>query len=442
MFGRPELKNTDRRNVVEDQRFELPPYKGPDPPTQISSNQIWVQDPEFDPHRDFEIVSVTSLSHLSDYPVPRMIPAHDRNFICPQMEKRRFLPCHPNYQADHRIVGINQPCGFYQYVARFKDAYVDLTHPGISWEGAVFNATHAFRLNYATAKPNGASKPVKKFDKLISIVQVYQYANSHFMIEVLPHFLYLLEVLPKDIPVLFSNSSIVWQMCRHLSTLGLLDLSRMVLVDPKVHPFANELYFAQTYPGGCLSDSQKWSGTELAGRTKRLLAPDLPFKERDLVILVSRQGHSRAFSNWDALNAGLSCSSCLPDGYKLLIYDAKNYKTFGEIIDVFRRAVVVIGAHGAGLSNLLFTAGCTTVMELMYNDGSALQTPTAFYAHAIARGLDYWLMLVPGSYSGASKPPVVEVVGIVQQTIREKKEAVEKNQDMDTYCAAHRAPDW
>jgi hypothetical protein len=38
----------------------------------------------------------------------------------------------------------------------------------------------------------------------------------------------------------------------------------------------------------------------------------------------------------------------------------------------------------------LFATECTSVIEIMYDNPADLHSPSAFYAAAIARKLDYW----------------------------------------------------
>ena len=80
--------------------------------------------------RDFDVMSITHQTHDLDYLLPRMpdsvvgllspqIDAARDNLdpprqMCTRRQMHRFLACLPAYKRDHRVLGINQPCAFYQ----------------------------------------------------------------------------------------------------------------------------------------------------------------------------------------------------------------------------------------------------------------------------------------------------------------------------------------
>ena len=51
--------------------------------------------------------------------------------------------------------------------------------------------------------------------------------------------------------------------------------------------------------------------------------------------------------------------------YNVKLYDFRNYDDFAGTVEEFKRAAVVVGVHGGGLANILFSPQCTTVIELM-----------------------------------------------------------------------------
>ena len=58
-----------------------------------------------------------------------------------------------------------------------------------------------------------------------------------------------------------------------------------------------------------------------------------------------------------------------------------------EDISLFRRALAVIGIHGAGLSNMLWTQPGTTIVEVCYSIGAPC--PDFYLWVALGLGLDY-----------------------------------------------------
>ena len=114
---------------------------------------------------------------------------------------------------------------------------------------------------------------------------------------------------------------------------------------------------------------------------------------------------------------------------------------FERIVGQFKRAALIIGIHGAGLSGMFFAAQCTTVIEVMWRD-LVFANPTAFAAHAIALGHDYWTV-----FGNASEPDFgglstgvpmsnARLDGLILQTLREKQAAMRTggNSALLDYC--------
>jgi len=165
--------------------------------------------------------------------------------------------------------------------------------------------------------------------------------------------------------------------------------------------------------------------------------------DRNLVILIHRDGARSIPPN--VQQALLSRLKQTVNGtrYEVKVYkfSQSEYPTFGAILDLFNRAAVVVGVHGAGLANLIWAPRCTTIVEIMY-DGEFLPTPTAFYAASIARRHDYWMQLSPGAYTGIVSPDPDALAAIVAQVIVEKEAAIQAargsrhHNPLLTYCDA------
>ena len=118
-------------------------------------------------------------------------------------------------------------------------------------------------------------------------------------------------------------------------------------------------------------------------------------------------------------------------GFQLVTYET--LPTFREIVELFKSAAVIIGAHGAGLSNLLFSADCTSLLEIMYSEVDILPTPTAFYSYAIARSLDYWMLVENGGYFDSIHVRIPIIQQVLDQVLQEKANAARLNMD-ESYC--------
>ncbi len=111
----------------------------------------------------------------------------------------------------------------------------------------------------------------------------------------------------------------------------------------------------------------------------------LPEEKRDLVIYCSRRSAGdRQVANEDELLSAIAAQ--FPQA-KLQVYSGK--ESVSETVQLFRRARVVVGMHGAGLSHIVFSAPGTAVVEFLFmND-----PPMMFWHASAALGLRY--IMVP-----------------------------------------------
>ena len=448
--GRPD-SSTGESSVVEDARFILPPIRARCPermalnsasvkrlfhvtdtarlPKSDHANRGKVSPVRLDPVSDFDVLSVTHFTHDLDYLIPRMPDEYGdpKGQLCMKRDIERFIACQPSYASDHRVLGINQPCAFYHYVARAQCMFIDMGSGHSAVTGRLYNNTHLLKKTFFDRMGIDARGPAPAIvhERVILALGTYAATNSHFLIEVLPGLLYTLEVLGKDFPatILHLKKGVVSQILALLGKKGVLDPSKLMVVDtPPTQPhYAKEVFFAEHFPGSCLTDSHNYGGPETSGRVRRVMAtPFAPVSQRNKVLLINRKG-SRSIANEAALFAALK--GVVLEPYELKIYDWKNYADMEAIIEEFKRAAVVIGVHGAGLANILFAPQCTTVIELMWK-GDYLNTPTAFYSHSTALRHDYWMVLDNGSYGGSMAVNIPKMTGIVKQVLGEKREAL------------------
>ena len=181
----------------------------------------------------------------------------------------------------------------------------------------MFNATHLLKISFSdrgTIEPaphkGVVGKDVVYHDRLVTALGAGADAASHFMIEVLPNFLYVLEVLGKEkvsqTDILYHASGSSKDMMRHLAQIGMIDMARVFAIDSRFH-FGKEVFFAADFPGSCLTDSHNQAGPEKIGRVRRILAhPPAVDAARNYIILIHRSGvRARALGNEAALEAGV-----------------------------------------------------------------------------------------------------------------------------------------
>jgi capsular polysaccharide biosynthesis protein len=116
---------------------------------------------------------------------------------------------------------------------------------------------------------------------------------------------------------------------------------------------------------------------------------------------------TRRVANEDEVAACLSSR-----GFEILTLDGM---PFGEQVALFDRARIVIGPHGSGLTNILFSAGNLTLIELMPDDA----VNHCFWLLASALGQNYTFL--PGRTINTDRDflvPVTHLVKAVEQALK------------------------
>lgn len=90
---------------------------------------------------------------------------------------------------------------------------------------------------------------------------------------------------------------------------------------------------------------------------KALNVSILPEEERNLIVYLSRREEvNRRISNEDELLAKMK--QFMPDE-KIVVYESSS--DLEKVIELFQKAKMVVGPHGAGFSHIIFTAPGTKV---------------------------------------------------------------------------------
>lgn len=116
----------------------------------------------------------------------------------------------------------------------------------------------------------------------------------------------------------------------------------------------------------------------------------LPASERDLIVYCSRKGAgTREVGNERELLRRLRAAY---PNEKVVVYE--NVDDVHDLVALFRRAKVILGPHGAGLSHMLFAEPGTHVIEFQFMK----DPPMMFWHLAEALQQDYWLLPVPNAW--------------------------------------------
>ena len=137
--------------------------------------------------------------------------------------------------------------------------------------------------------------------------------------------------------------------------------------------------------------------------------------ERDLIIYCTREHAStRSVANEAELLEKLE--DTFPDE-EIVVYD--NIEDISSLVNLFKRAKVIMGPHGAGLSHMLFSAPGTHVLEFQF----MRDPPMMFWHLAAALYQDYWLLPVPNAWWMQKEMtiPVDEVVEIISAMLKSER---------------------
>ena len=121
--------------------------------------------------------------------------------------------------------------------------------------------------------------------------------------------------------------------------------------------------------------------------------PPLPEEHRDLLIYCTRRnaGDRQVVNEDEVLKA---VSDLVSDQPHLQLYTFTGEESVQDTIQLFRRAKVVTGMHGAGLSHIAFSAPGTAVIELLFmND-----PPMMFWHASGALSLQYFMVPLAQSW--------------------------------------------
>ena len=94
----------------------------------------------------------------------------------------------------------------------------------------------------------------------------------------------------------------------------------------------------------------------------RRLVPDKP---RNTIVVIKRSKR-RWFNYHNDIIKMIQSEMKGSDVIRLSVFDDQNLPTLAETVSLFNQAFLVIGTHGAGLSNLLFSEPGTAVIEGVY----------------------------------------------------------------------------
>eukprot|EP00798_Chlamydomonas_sp_ICE-L_P021392 gene21392-28347_t len=212
--------------------------------------------------------------------------------------------------------------------------------------------------------------------------------GASYQAEVLPRIILLKPCLDDDTKILMFGAPY------EAGWLELLNISldRVEVYDPTATYCADELLLPN--PSHVITPAKEGI---LMLRDTFAGAEPLPEHERNVIIYCSRyKTADRMVSNEAEIIASLK--GAYPDE-KVVVFTGSDHSVTSTI-ELFRRAKVVVGMHGAGLSHMIFSAPGTAVVEFLF----MYDPPMMFWHASGALGLRY--VMVPLAQSWWLDPTV------------------------------------
>jgi hypothetical protein len=352
---------------------------------------------------------IVDTAHCLPNPIPHPIPrARSLSDTCSSLHiDRNWGFCNDSQSELNKLGSRNKR---FVTIAVFN-AFVDIgyCHPAVP--GTVFTHRATYHLQRWTGKHcgNDAISTIPKIDEkyqykeLIDSIGNYLEAPGHFGPEQLPRLLRLLATVPTTAKVLVAKGGIADAFMDILVERGIVTRDRIVQFDNNAHVyhFANIVYRSESWPFRNGEDSSHY----IYDRTNVQLVHRVMYGDRqptidkqDRVIFIKRKdGYTRSIVEHADMIAFMTSAlnkSNLLSKFPIEIFEAQGH--LRDHIALFRRARIIVGPHGAGMMNVLWSLPGTYVVEVGYDTGMTL--PEMYAVMSIHLGHRYWLCKGHGNY--------------------------------------------
>ncbi len=350
--------------------------------------------------------NVASLSSPIPHPLPR---ARSLTDTCLSLHiDRNWVFCRKSQSELNKLV--STPRRFVT-IAVFN-AFVDPGYCHSDVPGTIFTHRATYHLQRWTGMHcgNDAISTIPKIEdkyqytELLDSIGNYLAAPGHFAPEQLPRLLRLLATAPKTAKVLVAKGGIADGFMDILVERGIVTRDRIVQFDKNAHVyhFANIVYRSESWPFLKGEDSSHY----IYDRTNVQLVHRVMYGDkqsmidkRDRVIFIKREdGDARSIVEYSDMIAfmasALNRSNLLPK-FHIEIFEAQGH--LRNHIALFRQARVIVGPHGAGMMNVLWSLPETHVVEVGYNSGMIF--PEMYAVMSVNLGHRYWVCKGHGDYT-------------------------------------------
>jgi hypothetical protein len=361
------------------------------------------------------------LPNLIPHPLPR---ARSLSDTCSSLHiDRLWVFCNKSQSELDKWLSISAR---YVTFAVFN-GFVDTGYCHSDVPGTVFTDRATFHLQAWTKRcGNGAIvkipqiKAEYRHTELIDSLGHYLQAPGHFGPQQLPRLLRLLATAPVTAKVLVAKGGVADLLIDVLVERGIVTRDRIVQFDKDIRPFhfANIIYRSESWPHNNPHYVHDRTSMQLV---HRVMASNelLPNEKKDRVILIKRKvGGSRSIVEHSHVAAFMSSAinkSKISSDLHIEIFEARGH--IREHIALFRRARVIIGPHGAGMMNILWSSPGTHVVEVGYTTG---QTYPEMYAEMSLRlEHHFWICKGYGDYGAPIHIDMNDFTYIFNQIIHE-----------------------
>lgn len=284
--------------------------------------------------------------------------------------------------------------------------------------------SHLDRLN-AQKQRLIRHRNIPKMDKPLAFVQLPGTSNYfHWMIEILPRIIQRDMFFPKDVQI----------------ALRFKDKPRFVTDSLELFCPAEKIYYLDkaffSLPAAYFVDINDWINVPaprvnnvpmkrtrmsfaLSETIKDFYAPKLPPRKKDLVVFFSRKtADHRKIVNEDMLLKSLR------EKYEVQEVTGDEL-TLEEQVDICSQASVIMGAHGAALTNLVFAPKGCLVIEV--TGESYVARTNSFYDSSILAGHKHVLVVVDQVGNKEIKENIGPNIRVPNEAMEKIKDAIESH---------------
>jgi len=257
------------------------------------------------------------------------------------------------------------------------------------------------------------------YDELACIgTSLYPWSPGHFYNEVLPRLLYMDDVLPDHIPLLWPDGEIASNVLLTFKNAGLVSNTREFIINnqPRLHR-ARRMYILSSDYGPAHSPLILFINHN---NFQRKLHKFMIFKHVKIhhgIIILSRGVNGRSRSVQNQIELTETISKKFPQK-QLDVLEVTSEMSYLDVSERVYQSDIIMGPHGANLNNIFAARFASTIIEFGFETGMIM--PSDYFCLSRNLGLKYWLSpSIVSSYTGPMIVDILDVINIVNKTIND-----------------------